>query len=178
MVPYGHTVANNQLPRELHVHQLGLTTRLVFWGPYPQLMQCWTEPAVLKVIAHSCLSGLAGAHWLVLLLASRFAYTCSPPALPPGSYGLTLTGPLVHIPPLSLYARSLLSPPGLHAPALALVSDMDPIDGWLSTPPLINVNDGLGWWTAMELTGHPLLRMSLNFCQHQVCDHLFLLSLI
>lgn len=40
---------------------------------------------------------------------------------------------------------------------------MDPIDGWLSTPPLTNVDDGLGWWTAMELTGHPLSRMSLNF---------------
>jgi hypothetical protein len=34
MVPYGHTVANNQLPRELHVRQLELTMWLVFWGPY------------------------------------------------------------------------------------------------------------------------------------------------
>jgi hypothetical protein len=37
MVQYGHTVANNQLPRELHVHQLGLTMWLVFWGLYQQL---------------------------------------------------------------------------------------------------------------------------------------------
>jgi hypothetical protein len=39
----------------------------------------------------------------------------------------------------------------------------DPVDEWLSTPALTAVDDGLGWWTAMDKTGHPLARMSLNF---------------
>jgi hypothetical protein len=69
----------------------------------------------------SCSSGLAGAYQLVLLLASRFACACSPPARPPGSHGLTLAAPRF------TYARSLhtpalsCSPPGLHVLALALV---------------------------------------------------------
>ena len=39
----------------------------------------------------------------------------------------------------------------------------DPIDEWLSTPALTNVNDGLSWWTAMDQTAHSLARMALDF---------------
>ena len=39
----------------------------------------------------------------------------------------------------------------------------DPIDEWLSTPALTNVNNGLSWWTAMDQTAHPLAHMALDF---------------
>jgi hypothetical protein len=107
MVPYGHNVANNRLPRELHVHQLGLTTRLVFRGPYSQLTWRWTEPAVLKVITHSCSSGLAGAHSLS---------SCLPPGL--HTPALPLLSHLVHMASLSLVPR-FTYPCSLYMPALS-----------------------------------------------------------
>ena len=40
------------------------------------------------------------------------------------------------------------------------ISMGDPIDEWLSTPALTNVEDGLGWWTPMDQTKDPLARMA------------------
>jgi hypothetical protein len=39
----------------------------------------------------------------------------------------------------------------------------DPVDEWLSTPPLTTVDNGLTWWTAMDQTKNPLARMGLDF---------------
>ena len=31
----------------------------------------------------------------------------------------------------------------------------DPIDKWLNTPPISNIGNGLQYWTAMAISGHP-----------------------
>jgi hypothetical protein len=42
-------------------------------------------------------------------------------------------------------------------------STTDPVDDWLSSPPITTVMDGLQWWTAMVASGHLLSRMGMNF---------------
>ena len=54
------------------------------------------------------------------------------------------------------------------------VSTGDPVDEWLSTPALTNVDDGLTWWTAMDQSKDPLARMALDFLsapgtRHNLC---------
>jgi len=47
-----------------------------------------------------------------------------------------------------------------------LMADMpmgDALDEWLSSPPLATVTDPIAWWLAMEVAGHLLAWMSLNF---------------
>jgi hypothetical protein len=39
----------------------------------------------------------------------------------------------------------------------------DALVEWLNTPPMASVADPIGWWTAMEKTGHPLALMLLDF---------------
>jgi hypothetical protein len=45
---------------------------------------------------------------------------------------------------------------------LAITSE-DPITEWLSSPPLVNVLDPIAWWASMQVAGHPLARMALDF---------------
>jgi hypothetical protein len=42
-------------------------------------------------------------------------------------------------------------------------SSTNPVDEWLNTPPITTATDGLQYWTAMLTSGHPLVRMSLDF---------------
>ena len=39
----------------------------------------------------------------------------------------------------------------------------DALDEWLSSPALAMVIDPISWWLAMEVAGHLLAWMSLNF---------------
>jgi hypothetical protein len=46
---------------------------------------------------------------------------------------------------------------------LDIPATMDPITDWLSTPPIFTVTDPLEFWSKMEVGGHPLARMALDF---------------
>jgi hypothetical protein len=39
----------------------------------------------------------------------------------------------------------------------------DALDEWLSSPPLETVADPIAWWIAMEVAGHLLAQMALDF---------------
>jgi hypothetical protein len=39
----------------------------------------------------------------------------------------------------------------------------DAIDEWLNTPPISNIGNGLQYWSAMAVTGHPLAAMGKDF---------------
>jgi len=45
----------------------------------------------------------------------------------------------------------------------SLVATGDPVDEWLSTLALTNVDDSLTWWTAMDQSKDPLVIMALGF---------------
>jgi hypothetical protein len=47
---------------------------------------------------------------------------------------------------------------GTDLPAIA-----DPMADWLSSPLVSSVSDPIAWWTAMEVVGHPLAWMTLDF---------------
>jgi hypothetical protein len=40
---------------------------------------------------------------------------------------------------------------------------VDALTEWLSTPPVTCKLDPIGWWAAMDVAGHPLARMALDF---------------
>ena len=39
----------------------------------------------------------------------------------------------------------------------------DVVDGWLNTPTISNISNGLQYWAAMAASGHPMAPMAKNF---------------
>jgi len=42
-------------------------------------------------------------------------------------------------------------------------ANADLITDWLSSLPIAGASDPIAWWSAMEVVGHPLAKMALDF---------------